>query len=133
MFNPTDCAAEQQRILSTTKYFLLSPEEQVNFHFMMHSRHKLKSPNFMASYESALHEKKLRQLQEHCPGLDSTDHEKTFIPLKEYDLSNVSAAEFQAMINDPKNPPIVAKGLIKDTVAVRTWTHEFLMKNYGDV
>jgi hypothetical protein len=133
MFNLAQCDEDQQRILDSTKHFLLSPEEQVNFHFMMHSRHKLKSPDFMASYESALHKKKLEQLQAHCPDLSTRDHTKSFIKLNEYDLSNVSPAKFQDMINDPKSPPMVAKGLIKDSVAVRTWTHDSLMKNYGDI
>src|ERR1700704_4511852 len=107
MFNPLHCDDDQQRILDSTQYFLLSPEEQVNFHFMMHSRHKLKSPDFMASYESSLHRKKLEQLQAHCPDLSSTDHSKTFMKMKEYDLSNASPAEFQKLINDPENLPIV--------------------------
>jgi hypothetical protein len=127
------CDADQRRILNVTPHLLLSPEEHVNFHFMMHSRHKLKSPDFMASYESELHAKKLAQLLEHSPELRDIDHAKSFLRLDKYDLTNVSPAEFQAMLNDPKNPPIVAAGLIKDTVAVQTWSHDFLMKNYGDV
>jgi hypothetical protein len=133
MFTSAHCDADQQRLLDSAPHFLLSPEEQVNFHFMMHSRHKLKSPDFMASYESALHEKKLQDILEHCPELTTMDSAKTFIKLEKYDLSNVSPAEFQAMLNNPKTPPIVASGLIKDTVAVRTWSHDFLLKNYGDV
>jgi len=133
MFKPLHCDKDQERILQTTKYFLLSPEEQVNFHFMMHLRHKLKSPDFMSAYESSLHEKKFSELKAHCPDLTSTNLKKTFIKLNEYDLSDVSPGEFQKLLNDPENPPIVAKGLIKDTIAVKTWTHEHLMKSYGDL
>jgi len=133
MFKPLHCDQDQRRILDSTQYFLLSPEEQVNFHFMMHLRHKLKSPDFMASYESSLHEKKFHQLQAQCSDLGSRDHTKAFIELNKYDLSNVGPTEFQKLVNDPKNPPIVAKGLIKDSVAVRTWTHDQLIKSYGDV
>jgi hypothetical protein len=100
---------------------------------MMHSRHKLKSPDFMATYEASLHEMKLRELEEQCSDVRCRDHTKSFIELNKYDLSNVTRTEFQKLVNDPKNPPIVAKGLIKDSMAVRTWTHDFLMKRYGDV
>ena len=133
MVDPTHCDDDQRRILDGTQHLLLTPEEQVNFHFMMHSRFKLKSPSFMAGYESALHAKKLGELRAHHPDLSSTDLKKTFIKLDEYDLSSVGPAEFQKILNDPNKPPVVAKGLIKDTVAVKTWSHEFLMKNYGDV
>src|SRR5438552_2155801 len=122
---------DQQLILNNTPQFLLSPEDQVNFHFMMHSRHKLKSPDFMASYESSLHERKVAEVLKHCPGLSSIDQSKTFIKLEKQDLSTTTPAQFQAMLNDPSNPPIVAKGLIADTVAVKTWSHDFLMENYG--
>jgi hypothetical protein len=133
MFTPLRCDDDQQRILETIPYFLLSPEEQVNFHFMMHLRHKLKSPDFMATYESSLHEQKLRELEQQCPDLRSRDHAKSFIELNKYDLTNVTRTEFQKLVNDPKSPPIVAKGLIKNSIAVRTWTHDGLMKRYGDV
>src|SRR5262245_61079872 len=133
MFNSVQCDDEQKRIMDRTRHLLLSAEEQVNFHFMMHLRHKLKSADVMAPYESSLHRKKFEHLQTQFPGLSSTDLEKTFIPLNVYDLSSVSPAKFQEMLNDPMNPPIVARGLIKNSIAVRNWTHDFLMKSYGEV
>lgn len=133
MYNYDHCTEAQKKILNRTPHFFLSKEEQANFHFMMHMRLNLRSPDFMACFETELLETKFAQLQHHCPDVEADDYQHSFIPLKEYDLSDMDRATFQSLINDENNTPIMAKGLIKDSEAVKEWTHQSLMENQKDV
>jgi hypothetical protein len=133
MYNYQHCDDKQKKILDRTPYFFLTKEEQVNFHFMMHMRLNLKSPDFMASFERKLLKSKYQQLRDNCADFDEGDYKNTFIPLKTYDFKTMDRTEFQTMINDENSTPIVAKGFLNDTLAVKEWTHEYLMENHKEV
>ena len=133
MYNYEHCTEYEKMLLSSTPYYFLTKEEQANFHFMMHMRCSLRSPDFMESFEKKLHRKKFEKVKSEFPRFDEIDPASTFIKFKEYDLSDMSAEQFQAMINDPHQTPIVAKELIKDTKAVKEWTHEYLVNNFHEV
>lgn len=133
MYDYDHCSDDQKRIFDSVEYFYLTEEEQVNFHFMMHMRHKLKSPDFMASFENNLLASKFGRFKSECPYFDQIDYTQSFIRMKDYDLSDMDRDTFQRMLNDAHNPPIIAKGLIKDSKAVQTWTHQYLMEHYQDV
>lgn len=122
----------QRKAFDLMPHFFLDQEEQANFHFMMHMRLLLNAPEFMATFERDLFEKKLADLQAKCPDLANMDCADTFIKMKSYDLSNMDRNTFQCMINDASNPPIIAKGYLNDTKAVQQWTHEYLIEHYKD-
>lgn len=133
MYNYQHCDDRQKTILDRTPQFFLTKEEQANFHFMMHMRLNLKSPDFMASFERKLLQSKYQQLRDSCSDFDEKDYKDSFIPLKTYDFKTMDRTKFQAMINDENNTPIVAKGFLNDTLAVKKWTHEYLMENHKEV
>lgn len=122
----------QRKVFEMMPSFFLDQEEQANFHFMMHMRLVLKSPDFMESFERDLFEKKLADLQAAYPDLAATDCADTFIKMKSYDFSDMDRTTFQKMINDASNPPIIAKGFLNDTKAVQEWTHDYLIEHYKD-
>lgn len=133
MYNYDHCDEEQRRILDSTPYYFLNDEEMVNFHFMLHQRLKLKSPDFMNDFEQELLASKFADVQKNVPDFNKIDYNKSFIELKKYDLSQTDSATFQSMINDVNSPPIVAKGLLKDTSAVKNWTHKSLIEKNLDI
>jgi Cupin-like domain len=133
MFPQIDCNPMQRRILDASQHLLLAPEDQVNFHFMVHLRNVLKTPDFMESFEDELLQRKFDELRMRCPDFAELDYRQSFIPMPRYEPREITPERFQAMLNDPEVPPIVIKGLVKDARAVRTWTHEYLMNTYGKV
>ncbi len=124
---------DQKRILDSKKYLYLTKEEQVNFHFMMQTRLRIKSPDFMESFENELLKTKFEHFKSQCPDFESIDYTKSFIKLEKFDFSDMNREKFQRLINDPKNPPIVVKGMLNDTVSAQKWSHEYLRDHYKDV
>jgi hypothetical protein len=132
-FPGIQCNAPQRRILDASEHLFLTPEEQVNFHFMIHLRNVLKTPDFMEEFENELLAHKFAQLRTRCAYFHELDYTKSFVPLPTYAPEEITPERFQAMLNDPTVPPIVIKGLVSDASAVREWTHEYLMNTYGKV
>jgi hypothetical protein len=133
VFPGIECDAAQRRILAASEHLFLTPEEQVNFHFMIHQRNLLKSANFMESWEAELLASKLESLRGRFPEPDGLDYTKSCIRLPQYAASEMSSERFQSMLRDPDVPPIVIKGFISDSEAVRRWNHRYLMESFGKV
>jgi hypothetical protein len=124
---------EQVRVLESTPHLFLDQRDQLNFHFMMHMRLKLKSPDFMSSFERDLLARKFDALRTGYQDFREDDYRHSFIPLRTHDFSDIGPEQFQALLNDNTNTPILAKGLARDAHAVREWSHRHLIDNYGDV
>lgn len=126
------CDAAQRRLVDASTHLFLTPQEQVSFHFMIHQRNLLKSPDFMEGFENALLERKLAQLRA-LPDFEALDYTRSYIRLPSYLPEELTRERFQALLADPDTPPILIKGLVRDAPAVRQWTHEYLMSTYGQV
>lgn len=132
LFDGIECDNPGGRILEASKHLFLDAQDQVDFHFMMHLRNALKTPDFMASFEEELLARKYAQFRA-AEGFHDLDPHRSFIRLRKYAPDELDRASFQALLADPRSPPIVIKGLVSDSVAVRDWTHEYLMGAFGDV
>ena len=132
LFAGIDCDEEGRKILEASRHLFLDARDQVDFHFMIHQRNALKTPDFMAKFEEDLLARKYAQLQE-TADFASLDPHRSFIPLRKYAPDELDPASFQKLLNDPRSPPVVIRGLTADSVAVRNWTHEYLMGSFGDV
>jgi hypothetical protein len=132
VFDRIQCDEAARRILEASRVLFLDKDDQVDFHFMVHLRNILKTPDFMAAFENELLARKYAQLQA-SPGFDQLDPAKSFIPLPTFRPEELSREHFQALLSDPKTPPIVIKGLVSDSSAVQTWTHEYLLNEFGNV
>lgn len=132
IYKGLQCNEAQRKLIAASESLLLDKEEQVNFHFMIHLRNILKSADFMEAFETKLLESKLAQLRSRSD-FGELDYTQSFIPLPKYHPDELTPAQFQAMLNDPTVPPIVIRSLVSDAPAVKTWTHDYLMKSYGDV
>jgi hypothetical protein len=132
IYEGLNCNDAQRKLIDASECLLLDKEEQANFHFMIHLRNILKSSDFMEPFETSLLKRKYERLREH-PDFAELDYNQSFIPLPKYRPEELTRERLQAMLNDPRVPPIVIKGLVSDAPAVRTWTHDYLMESYGDV
>lgn len=127
------CDADQEKILAASKHLYLSKEDMVNFHFMAHQRNLLKAPDFMEKFEEDLLRRKFEELRTHCPFFDELDYNKSFIPMPSYEASEMTTERFQELLKDRNAPPILIRGLTRDSEAVQRWTHEYLMNTFGKV
>lgn len=128
-----NCDADQEKILAASKHLYLDKEDMVNFHFMAHQRNLLKAPDFMEAFEEDLLRRKLEELKTNCPFFDELDYNKSFIPMPSYDASEMTTERFQELLKDRNAPPILIRGLTRDSEAVQNWTHEYLMNHFGKV
>ncbi len=126
------CDEAQQKILDAGRHLLLTPEEQVNFHFMAHMRNLIKAPDFMEPFENELLRSKFETLRSQ-PEFTGLDYRSSYIPLPSYPADEMTPERFQSLLKDRHALPIVIRGLVRDAEAVKKWDHEFLMNSYGNV
>lgn len=133
LYTNLKCSESQQRLIEASKLLFLNVEEQVNFHFLSHLRNVLKAPDFMETYETELLQRKFADFQRACPDFESLDWRDSFIDLPAFDAADMTPERFQALLNDGRTLPVLVKGLVSDTPAVATWSHDYLAQSFGDV
>jgi hypothetical protein len=124
---------DQQLILENAKHLFLDDAELIEHYSHLNMRHQLSSTNYGLDSEREFLKIKFEKFKKECSAFDKLDYKKSYIKIKAYKPEEISDEKIKELLCDPSAPPIVIKGLMKDTKAVKVWNHEYLLKNYGDV
>ena len=96
-------------------------------------RHQLTSTNYGLHDEHEFFKRKFERFKKDATDFDKIDYKKSYIKIKGYEPHEINNEKLNELLCDPTSPPVVIKGLMKDSKAVKTWSHEYLLENYGDV
>lgn len=128
-----DYDTDQKLILENAKHLFLDEAEMMQHFSLVHTRHQLKTTNFGIAEEKEFIKRKFEKFKNECIAFDKIDYRKTNIKIKAYEPEEISDQRINELLCDPSSPPIIIKGLMKDTEAVKKWDHQYFIDNYGDV
>lgn len=131
--NAFEYDSDQQRILENAKHLYLDDAEMVEHYSYIQMRHQLTSTNYALDAEKEFFKRKFEKFKKEATDFDKIDYRKSNIKIKAYTPDEVSKEKLTELLCDPGAPPIVIKGLMNDTKAAKSWNHEYLIENYGDV
>ena len=131
--NAFEYDSDQQRILENAKHLFLDDKEIIEHYSYIHMRHQLSSTNYGIHSEHDFFKRKFERFKKDADDFSKIDYKKSYIKIKGYEPHEINKEKLNDLLCDPTAPPIVIKGLMKDTKATELWSHEYLLENYGDV
>ncbi len=131
--NAFECDQDQKLILDSAKYLYLDDTEMVEHYSYVHMRHQLTSTNYALDAEKDFIRRKFDRFKKEFKDFDKLDYRKSNIKIKAFSPEEVNSEMLIEQLCDPGAPPVVIKGLMKDTKAAKVWNHQYLLENYGDV
>lgn len=124
---------EQKLILENAEHLFLDDQEMMQHYSLVQMRHQLQSTNFALTDEKEFIKTKFEKFKKESKDFDKLNYNKSYIKIKAYQPDEISDERIVELLCDPCSPPIIIKGLMKDTKAVRDWGHQYFIDNYGDV
>ncbi|KAA1246071.1 cupin-like domain-containing protein [Aquimarina sp. RZ0] len=124
---------DQKRILENAKYLYLDNAEMIEHYSYVNMRHQLSSTNYALEAEKEFIMKKFNKFKNTSKDFDNLDYKNSYIKIKALYPEEISDKKIVELLCDTCAAPVVIKGLMKDTKAVKNWDHQFFIKNYGDV
>ena len=128
-----ECDADQKHILENAKHLYLNDAEMMEHFMYLHLRHQLKSSDYGLDAENDFLKRKFEKFKNDCNDFDKMDCQKSYIKLKAFKPEEINKEKLNKLLCDPSSPPVVIKGFMSDTKAVKTWSHSYLIENFGDV
>jgi len=130
-FDYTD--ANQRMHVENSKYLFLDESETFEHYTYLQLRYQLNSTNYALDAEKKFLKRKFNKFKSECKDFDKLNYKNSYVKIKAYKPDEISAEKLNQLLCDPSSPPIIIKGLMKDTEAVKKWDHQYLIDNFGDI